>query len=80
MVPIAIKGFLCFPVFANRELVGAAVLSDGPEVRDSRLQLALAPVLAFVGIAIRNVQLLAESREDSVRDSLTRWFNRRHAH
>jgi len=79
IVPIAIKGFVCFPVFANRELVGAAVLSDGPEVRESRLQLSLAPVLAFVGIAIRNVQLLVESRDDSVRDSLTRWFNRRHA-
>jgi len=79
VVPIAVKGFVCFPVFANRELVGAAVLSDGPEVRESRLQLSLAPVLAFVGIAIRNVQLLAESRDDSVRDSLTRWFNRRHA-
>lgn len=79
VVPLAIKGFVCFPVFANRELVGAAVLGDGPEVRESRLQLSLAPVLAFVGIAIRNVQLLAESKEDSVRDGLTRWFNRRHA-
>jgi diguanylate cyclase (GGDEF)-like protein len=79
VVPIAIKGFLCFPVFANREVVGAALLIDGPEVRESRLQLALAPVLTFVGIAIRNVQLLAESREDSLRDSLTRWFNRRYA-
>jgi len=36
-------------------------------------------VLAFVGVAVRNVQLLAESKDDSVRDSLTRWFNRGHA-
>ena len=80
VVPTAVDGFLCFPVFANQELVGAAVLVDGPEARDARLQLALASVLTFVGIAIRNVQLLAKSREESVRDGLTRWFNRRHAH
>jgi diguanylate cyclase (GGDEF)-like protein len=79
VVPIAIEGFLCFPVFANRSLIGAAVVLDGPETRDLRLQQVLAPVLAFVGIAIRNVQLLTESQENSVRDSLTGWFNRRHA-
>jgi diguanylate cyclase (GGDEF)-like protein len=32
----------------------------------------------FVGIAVRNVQLMSKSREESVRDGLTRWFNRRH--
>ena len=43
------------------------------------MQQTLAPVLAFVGVAVRNVQLLAESKDDSVRDSLTRWFNRGYA-
>ena len=78
VAPVAVNGFLCSPVFANRELVGAAVLIDEPAARDPRLQLSLAPVLTFVGIAVRNVQLMSKSREDSVRDGLTRWFNRRH--
>jgi len=79
VVPVATRGFLCFPVFANRELTGAALLVDDADTRSPRLQRTLAPVLAFMGIAMRNVQLLTTSREDSVRDSLTRWFNRRHA-
>jgi len=76
---VAVDGYLCLPVCAGRGLIGVAVLPDTPETRDERLQQTLAPVLAFVGIAVRNVQLLAESKEDSVRDSLTRWFNRGHA-
>lgn len=77
--PVTVDGYLCFPVYAGRAVIGAAILPDTPATRDERLQHTLAPVLAFVGIAIRNVQLLAESKEDSVRDSLTRWFNRGHA-
>jgi diguanylate cyclase (GGDEF)-like protein len=76
--PVAINGLLCLPVFANRELVGAAVLVDEPASRDPRVQASLGPVLMFVGIAVRNVQLMSKSREESVRDGLTRWFNRRH--
>ena len=76
---VVVDGCLCLPVCAGRALVGIAILPDAPETRDERLQQTLAPVLAFVGIAVRNVQLLAESKDDSVRDSLTRWFNRGHA-
>lgn len=79
IVPIETKGFLCFPIFANLELIGAAVLADGPESQDARFHQKLTPVLAFLGLTMRNAQLLAESREDSVRDSLTRWYNRRGA-
>ena len=78
ITPASINGFLVYPVFANRELLGAAVLADEPSARDAGVQVTLLPVLTFVGIAIRNVQLMAKSREDSVRDGLTRWFNRRH--
>jgi diguanylate cyclase (GGDEF)-like protein len=77
--PVVVDGHLCFPVYAGRAVIGVAMLADAPETRDERMQQTLAPVLAFVGIALRNVQLLAESKEDSVRDSLTRWFNRGHA-
>jgi len=77
--PVAMCGFLCFPVFANRELIGAALFAQRPDVEHARFQQKLAPVLAFLGIAMRNAQLLAESREDSIRDSLTRWLNRRGA-
>ena len=76
---VIVESFLCFPVYAGRAVIGVAVLRDTPEHRDERVQQMCAPVLAFVGIAARNIQLLAESKEDSVRDSLTRWFNRGHA-
>ena len=76
---VAVDGYLCLPVCAGRATIGIAILPDTPETRHERLQKTLAPVLAFVGIAVRNVQLLAESKDDSVRDSLTRWFNRGHA-
>jgi len=76
---VVVEGHLCMPVCAGRAVIGVAMLPDVPETRDERLQQTLAPVLAFVGIAVRNVQLLAESKDDSVRDSLTRWFNRGHA-
>jgi len=77
--PLETKGLLCFPVFANHELIGAAVLTDDDESRDAKFQQKLMPVLAFLGITMRNAQLLAESREDSIRDSLSRWLNRRGA-
>lgn len=76
---VAIDGYLCLPVFAGRAVIGVAILPDTPATRHERLQQTLAPVLAFVGIAVRNVQLLADSKDNSVRDSLTRWFNRGHA-
>jgi diguanylate cyclase (GGDEF)-like protein len=79
LTPIVIDGSLCLPVCAGRAVIGAAILPDRPETQDERFQQTLAPVLAFVGIAVRNVQLLAESKDDSMRDSLTRWFNRGHA-
>lgn len=75
---VTVDGYICLPVCAGRAIIGAALLPDRPET-DERVQQMLAPVLAFVGIAVRNIQLLAESKEDSVRDSLTRWFNRGHA-
>jgi len=74
----AIDGHLCLPVCAGRAVIGVAILHDTPETHHERLQQTLAPVLAFVGIAFRNVQLLADSKDNSVRDSLTRWFNRGH--
>ena len=76
---VVVDGCLCLPVCAGRAVIGVAILPDMPETRDERLQQTLAAVLAFVGIAVRNVQLLADSKDDSVRDSLTRWFNRGHA-
>jgi diguanylate cyclase (GGDEF)-like protein len=76
---VVVDGCLCMPVCAGRAVIGVAILPDVPGTRDERLQQTLAPVLAFVGIAVRNVQLLADSKDNSVRDSLTRWFNRGHA-
>lgn len=78
IVPVSVDGFLCFPVFANHNVAAIALVRDRPSMRDVRRHRSFAPVLAFVGIALRNVQLLAESKDNSLRDSLTRWFNRAH--
>src|SRR6185503_18001588 len=76
---VAVDGYLCLPVCAGRATIGIAILPDTPATRHERLQKTLAPVLAFVGIAVRNVQLLAESKDDSVRNSLPGVLNRGHA-
>ena len=76
--PVEVDGCLCFPVYANRTVIGAALVHDDVSMRDPRRQQSLAPILAFMGITLRNAQLLAESREMSLTDSLTRWFNRSH--
>jgi diguanylate cyclase (GGDEF)-like protein len=76
--PVAEDGFLCFPVHANRAVIGAVLVRDDATMHDPRRQQSLAPILAFMGITLRNAQLIAESREMSVRDSLTHWFNRSH--
>jgi diguanylate cyclase (GGDEF)-like protein len=59
-------------------LAGMLVLRRSNDGLTDHQRRALEAALAFLGIAIRNVHLLVETRENSMRDSLTRWFNRGH--
>lgn len=75
------RPYFCFPILAHGETVGlmhlrAAAEESPQEFRDSR---KLAQICAEqISMAIANVQMRDQLREQSIRDSLTGLFNRRH--
>jgi diguanylate cyclase (GGDEF)-like protein len=73
-----VDGYECFAMGSGDSLVGMLVLRQSSEQLTDNQRRALEAALAFLAIAIRNVQLLVETRENSMRDSLTQWFNRGH--
>jgi len=74
---VAIDGYECFPICSGSAFTGMLVMRQGAALSDGQRR-ALDAAIAFLSIAIRNVQLLIETREHSMRDSLTGWFNRGH--
>jgi len=74
---VVIDGYECFPITSGGAAGGMLVLRKGATLSEGQRR-ALDATVAFVSIAIRNVQLLIETREHSMRDSLTGWFNRGH--
>ena len=68
---------LCFPMLAGGEVVGVFGIHDGATLAADERK-AVGAAAAFVAIAVRNVQLFLETREHSLRDSLTNCFNRGH--
>ena len=77
---VLVDGYECFPMGSGSALAGMLVMRKAGEGLTEHQRRALEAALAFLGIAIRNVQLLIETRENSMRDSLTHWFNRGHGH
>jgi diguanylate cyclase (GGDEF)-like protein len=75
---VVVDGYECFPMRSVSALAGLLVLRQAGEPLTAHQRRTLEAALAFLAIAIRNVQLLIEMRENSMRDSLTRWFNRGH--
>jgi len=69
-------GDLCFPMVAN-VAVGVLGIHDGATITGDQRQ-ALGVAAGLVAIAVRNVQLFRETREQSLRDSLTNCFSRGH--
>jgi diguanylate cyclase (GGDEF)-like protein len=68
---------LCFPMVAAGVAMGVLGIHDGATVTSDERK-ALGVATGLVAIAVRNVQLFLETREYSVRDSLTNCFNRGH--
>jgi diguanylate cyclase (GGDEF)-like protein len=68
---------LCFPMVAGGTAVGALGIHDGGALTLDQRH-ALGAVAGLIAIAVRNVQLFLETREHSVRDTLTNCFNRGH--
>ena len=68
---------LCFPMVAGGAPVGVLGIHDGAAVSDEQRK-ALGAAAALIALAVRNVQLFLATREHSLRDSLTKCFNRGH--
>lgn len=69
---------LCFPMMVGDIAVGVVGVRNGAAVSDSERH-AMSAAAALLAIAIRNNQLIAETRENSIRDGLTGCFNRTYA-
>jgi diguanylate cyclase (GGDEF)-like protein len=68
---------LCFPMVAGGVAVGVlGIHGDATITSDQRK--ALGAATGLIAIAVRNVQLLLDTRDHSLRDSLTNCFNRGH--
>ena len=68
---------LCFPMVAAGAAVGVLGIHDGAAITGDQRK-ALGAATGLIAIAVRNVQLFLETREHSLRDSLTNCFNRGH--
>ena len=75
---IQIGDDLCFPMVIGDTAIGVIGVRNGASVTDSERR-ALSAAAALLAIAIRNSQLLAQTHESSIRDSLTGCFNRAYA-
>jgi diguanylate cyclase (GGDEF)-like protein len=73
-----VTGEVCFPMVVGDASLGVVGVRNSPplSIADRR---ALGAAVSLVAIAIRNVQLLTQTRESSVRDQLTACFNRAYA-
>jgi diguanylate cyclase (GGDEF)-like protein len=67
--------YLCFPMLVGQTAVGVVGVRNAPAIELTD-HAALSAAVALLAIAIRNNQLLAETRENSIRDGLTGCYNR----
>ncbi len=75
---LLIDNDLCFPMIVGDIVIGVVGVRHGGAVTRSERH-ALSAAAALLAIAIRNSQLLTQTRENSIRDSLTGCFNRSYA-
>ena len=69
-------GFLCYVISTGGRasgVIGVSPAGVAPEVRGT-----IGTAATLLGIALRNVQLFADVRDNSLRDALTGCFNRAH--
>jgi diguanylate cyclase (GGDEF)-like protein len=77
-LPGVVEGdVLCLPMVAAGVAVGVFGIHGGGTITSDQRR-ALGAATGLIAIAVRNVQLLLETREHSVRDGLTNCFNRSH--
>jgi len=69
---------ICFPMVVGNTTVGVLGIHNTPTLSAEKRR-GVGAATALVAIALRNVQLMSETRENSLRDGLTGCFNRAHA-
>ena len=75
---VVVDNDICFPMVIGNATVGVVGVRNAPSVSASERH-ALGAATSLLAIAIRNSQLLAQTQESSIRDSLTGCFNRAYA-
>ncbi len=70
--------YRCFIIVAAGRPLGVMGVLNESEPIDDRIARLLNAAAALLGIAVRNVQLFTETRENALTDSLTQCFNRGH--
>jgi len=76
--PLELNDDLCFPMIVGGTSVGVLGVSSNPPLNDHQRSV-LAATAALLGVSVKNAELFGVIHENSVRDSLTGCFNRRHA-
>jgi diguanylate cyclase (GGDEF)-like protein len=74
---VADQASLCFPMLAGDMPLGALIVNDGASLEPTDRK-ALGAAASLLAIALKNVQVVGETREHSLRDGLTGCVN--HAH
>ena len=78
-VPAAVTGeFTCFPMIVAGTPVGVLGVVAEPALTDQQRRI-LTAAASLLAVSLKNADLFRDLHENSVRDSLTGCFNRRHA-
>lgn len=72
------SGDVCFPMIVAGTPVGVLGVSPDPPLTEHQRSV-LAAAAALLAVSLKNAELFHEVHENSVRDSLTGCFNRKHA-
>lgn len=75
---VVVTDQVCFPMVVGEASLGVIGVRQSPPLSLAKRR-ALGAAVALVSVSIRNVQLLTETRENSLRDQLTGCFNRAYA-
>ncbi len=75
---VIVDNDVCFPMAVGEQPLGVVGIRSGRPLLTGERK-ALGAAVALLGSALRNVQLLAQARETSLRDQLTGCFNRAYA-
>jgi diguanylate cyclase (GGDEF)-like protein len=75
---VPFEDLTCFPLMVGGHPAGMLLVRNAPPLTTQSCR-ALEAAAAMTAIAVRNVQTLIETRDNSLRDGLTGCFNRAHA-